>query len=710
MVAILEQNRNKRGEAAAGREAPGRLRPLEKVRNIGIIAHIDAGKTTTTERILFYAGRVHKMGEVHDGTTVMDWMEQEKERGITITSAATTCFWRECQVNIIDTPGHVDFTVEVERSLRVLDGAIGVFCAVGGVQPQSETVWRQSGRYEVPRLAYVNKMDRLGADFERVVEEIRTRLGSNATPVQLPCGSEERFAGVIDLVEMRALSYEESSLGMKVTDGPIPEAHAVEAERARALLVERVAEKDEEVLAAYLERADVPAETLRAGIRRMTLANAFVPVLCGSSLRNKGVQQLLDAVVDYLPSPIEVLPAEGVHPKTGETATREANDGGPLAALVFKVVNDSYVGRMACVRVYSGRLKRGQNVFNPRTRVRERLARLVRLHADNREEIEELYSGEIGAIVGLRESTTGDTLCVENAPVALEGMRFPEPVMFMAIEPKTRADRDKLNESLAALCAEDPTWRIRTDEETGQTIVSGMGELHLEILSDRLRREFNVAANTGKPMVAYRETVSGAGEATSAFDREIGGRRHYAAVRVAVQPLERAAGVRIEYDVSDRAIPREFRAVILAGIEDGVATGVLGRFPLTDIAVRVVGGIFETEVSTEVAFRTAAVMAFRDAVKAAVPELLEPIMRLEIVAPTEQMGDLLGDLSGRRGKVREMKSRGDLRIIEAGVPLAELFGYSTVCRSLTRGRGSYTMEPEHFAIVPKGIRESILDR
>ena len=710
MVSTLEQNRNKRSEANAGREAPGRTRALAKVRNIGIIAHIDAGKTTTTERILFYAGRVHKMGEVHDGTAVMDWMEQEKERGITITSAATTCFWRDCQINIIDTPGHVDFTVEVERALRVLDGAIGVFCAVGGVQPQSETVWRQSGSYHVPRLAYVNKMDRLGADFERVVKEIRTQLGSNAVPVELPCGSEEQFSGVIDLVEMRALSYEASSLGMEVTAGPIPADIAVAAERARAELVERVAEKDEAVLESYLENADVPVDMLRAGIRRAVLANALVPVLCGSSLRNKGVQQLLDAVVDYLPSPLEVLSAEGVHPKTEERVVREANDGGPLAGLVFKIVNDAYVGRLAFVRVYSGRLKRGQNVFNPRTRVRERIAKLVRLHADSREEVEELYSGEIGAIAGLRESTTGDTLCAENAPVALEGMRFPEPVMFMAIEPKTRADRDKLIEALADLSAEDPTWRIRTDEETGQTIVSGMGELHLEILSERLRREFNVAANTGKPMVAYRETVTRAGESTMTFDRDIGGKRHFADVRVAVAPLERGAGNRIDYDVSDREIPREYRAVIVAGIEDGIATGVLGRYPLTDIGVRVVGGSFDAEASTDVAFRTAAVMALRAAVSEAGPELIEPIMKLEIASPTEHMGDLLGDLNGRRGKVREIKTRNDLQLIEADVPLAELFGYSTVSRSLTRGRGSYTMEPEHFAIVPKAIREAILDR
>jgi elongation factor G len=708
MVTGVDRKQEKR--VTAERDAADRLRPLSRVRNIGIIAHIDAGKTTTTERMLFYAGRVHKMGEVHEGTTVMDWMEQEKERGITITSAATTCFWRNCQVNIIDTPGHVDFTVEVERALRVLDGAVGVFCAVGGVQPQSETVWRQSGRYRVPRLAFVNKMDRLGADFGAVVEEIRTRLGSNAVPLQLPIGREDAFAGVVDLIEMRALAYDASTQGMRVTAGGIPADMAAAAERARAELIERVAEKDETLLDAYLENADVPAAVLRAAVRRTVLANAVVPVLCGSSLRNKGVQQVLDAVVDYLPSPLEVLPAEGVHPKTEERVTREADDAGPLTALVFKVVTDDYVGRMAFVRVYSGRLRRGQNAFNPRTRERERIQRLVRLHADAREEVDTLFSGEIGAIAGLRASTTGDTLCAENAPVALEGMRFPEPVMFMAIEPRSRAERDKLNAALADLTSEDPTWRVRVDADTGQTIVSGMGELHLEILSDRLRREFNVEARTGRPMVAYHETITGAGAGTVAFDREIGGKRQFAEVGVQVAPRERGAGCAIEYTLSSREVPDMFKTEIVAGIEDGLATGVLGRYPLTDVAVRVTGGRFDPEASTGVAFRTAALMALRDAVSDAGAELLEPIMKLEIVAPVETMGDLLGDLNGRRGKIREMKTRGELQIIQAGVPLAELFGYATASRSLTRGRGSYTMEPEHFAIVPPAVRNAILSR
>jgi elongation factor G len=708
MVTVVDRKHAK--QDAAGREAADRLCPLSRVRNIGIIAHIDAGKTTTTERMLFYAGRVHKMGEVHDGTAVMDWMEQEKERGITITSAATTCFWANCQINIIDTPGHVDFTVEVERALRVLDGAVGVFCAVGGVQPQSETVWRQSGRYRVPRLAYINKMDRLGADFRAVVDEIRTRLGSNAIPVQLPIGSEDAFSGVVDLVAMRALTYDQATQGMTVTAEGIPADMAVAAERARAELVERVAEKDEALLDAYLENADVPPDVLRAALRRTVLANSVVPVLCGSSLRNKGVQQVLDAVVDYLPSPLEVLPAEGIHPKTEARMTREADDAGPLTALVFKVMTDDYVGRLAFVRVYSGRLRRGQTAFNPRTRGRERIQRLVRLHADAREDVDTLFAGEIGAISGLRESTTGDTLCMENMPVALEGMRFPEPVMFMAIEPRSRAERDKLDAALADLISEDPTWRVRIDDETGQTIVSGMGELHLEILSDRLRREFNVEAKTGRPMVAYHETITRPGAAAVTFDREIGGRRQCAQVELEVAPRERGAGCAVDYALSSRTVPEAFKSEILAGIEDGLATGVLGRYPLTDIAVRVTGGRFDPDASTEVAFRTAAVMALREAVSHAGTELLEPIMKLEIVAPAETMGDLLGDLNGRRGKVREMKTRADLQIIEAGVPLAELFGYATASRSLTRGRGSYTMEPEHFAIVPPAVRDAILSR
>ena len=710
MAVVLEQKKKNSKAAGKGREAAARLRGLPKVRNIGIIAHIDAGKTTTTERVLYYAGIVHKIGEVHDGTAVMDWMAQEKERGITITSAATTCFWRDHQVNIIDTPGHVDFTVEVERSLRALDGAIGVFCGVGGVQPQSETVWRQAEKYQVPRIAYVNKMDRMGADFGRALQEMRDKLGSNALAVQLPWGVEEDFKGVIDIINLKAISFDEDSLGVKMAVGEIPEKFAAGAERARAELVEKVAEKDEAVLEAYLVNPDVGAKLLVEGIRRATVANELVPVLCGSSLRNKGVQQLLDAVVDYLPSPLDVAEVEGTNPKNGEKVTRRADDSGSASAIVFKLTNDSYVGRLAFVRVYSGHLKKGQNIYNPRMKKRERISRLLRLHADSRTETDALYSGEIGAVVGLKMAATGDTLCVENAPVLLEGIEFPEPVMFMAIEPKTRADRDKLDESLAALSTEDPTCVVRTDPETGQTVLSGMGELHLEILKDRMLREYNVAANTGKPMVAYHETVTESARGEHRFDKEIGGRRQVAQVTLEVSPVARGGGNTIDFEVPSSTIPKGFRGDVEEGINDGILTGVLARYAVTDTAVRVVGGGYDQEFSTDVAFRTAAVMAFRAAVMAAGPQFLEPIMSVEIVTPGDCMGDVLGDLNGRRGKVTEMIARGSTQIVHALVPLSELFGYATVVRSLSRGRASYNMEPEQFKIVPKALREELLNR
>jgi len=711
MEAILEQRKDSKASGKTGtREAPERQCRLHDVRNIGIIAHIDAGKTTATERMLYYAGKVYKMGEVHDGTTVMDYMIQEKERGITITSAATTCFWRNRQVNIIDTPGHVDFTVEVERSLRILDGAVGIFCGVGGVQPQSETVWHQAEAYHVPRIAFVNKMDRMGADFNRVVTEIRKRLGSNAVPVQIPWGSEENFRGVIDLIEMKAISFDEGTLGKGISFSSIPAELAVEAEKARALMIERVAEKDEEVLKVYMDNPDVPSDVLRAGIRRKVISNEIVPVLCGSALKNKGVQPLLDAVVDFMPSPLEVPMIKGHHPGTGAEVEREADDFAPASSLVFKIVNDSYVGRLAFVRVYSGRLKKGQNVYNPRTKKRERIARLLQLHADSRTDVESLYSGEIGAISGLKQATTGDTLCAENAAIELERIHFPEPVMFMAIEPKTRADRDKLKDALDALAAEDPTCIIRTDAETGQTIISGMGELHLEILRDRMLREFRVEANAGKPMVAYYETVTKAGRGEHVFDRDIGGRRQFAQIAVEVLPSKRGGGNSIEMKLPRNVLPEEFWKSIEEGLNDGIMTGVLGRCPVIDINVRVVDAKFIPEISTEVAFRTAAVMAFREAVMAGMPEFLEPIMELEIITPADYMGDVLGDLNGRRGKVNEMEARGTSQIVRAGVPLAELFGYSTAIRSLTRGRASYTMEPEMFEIVPQSIKQELLNR
>ncbi len=699
-----------RGHTPKDREAAGRNRGLLQVRNIGIIAHIDAGKTTTTERILYYAGRVHKFGEVHDGNTVMDWMEQEKERGITITSAATTCYWKEHQINIIDTPGHVDFTVEVERSLRVLDGAIGVFCGVGGVQPQSETVWRQASRYAVPRLAFINKMDRMGADFESVVAEIRTRLGANAVPVQLPIGKEDTFEGVIDLVHMVALRFEDSSLGMAVQQDDIPEEMRAAAEASRGELVEKVAERDEEALEAYLDQGDLPAEVLQAGIRRVVIANEMTPVFCGSSLKNKGVQPLLDGVVAYLPSPLDVPPIEGHRPKSGETVSREADDSGPLSALAFKLATDPYLGRISYVRVYTGVLKKGQKVYNPRLHKSDRVMGLMRVHADSREEIEALYSGEIGAISGLKTVTTGDTLCLEHDAVELARIRFPEPVMFMAVEPRSRADREKLEAALQALSEEDPTCHVMVDPETGQTVISGMGELHLEILRDRMLREFKVSASSGRPMVAYRETITRAGRGEHVFDREFGGQRHIAGVQLALEPRARASGVEIEMRASSREFTGVFQAAVKKGLEDAVLTGVLSRYAVTDILIRVSGVQTDVEFSTEVAFRTAATMAFRDAVLAAAPVLLEPIMSVEIVTPSEYMGEVLGDVSSRRGKVNNMISRGEVQVVHATVPLAELFGYSTAIRSLTRGRASYTMEPVQFDIVPEPLTKELLNR
>ncbi|MEI6210093.1 MAG: elongation factor G [bacterium] len=704
-------------ECKAGKSGPspdGREVPLAQVRNIGIVAHIDAGKTTTTERILFYAGRTHKLGNVDDGNTVTDWMIQERERGITITSAAITCAWHDTQINIIDTPGHVDFTIEVERSLRVLDGAVGVFCAVGGVQPQSETVWRQADKYQVPRLAFINKMDRMGADFGAVVSEIRRKLGANPVPLFLPWGREAGFQGVIDLLERQALVFDEPSHGREILRQPVPEELRATVEAARSYLIEQVAEVDEELLPRYLESPDLPAEVLRPAIRRATLAGRLVPVLCGSALRNKGVQPLLDAVVAFLPSPADRPAVEATEVKSGNRIVREANDAEPLSALVFKIATDPYVGRLFFLRVYSGRLRKGQNVFNPRTKKRERVLKLVRLFADAQTECESLYAGDIGASVGLKDATTGDTLCAENQPVALERIQAPEPVMFMAIEPKSRADREKLEGALKALSSEDPTCIVRLDPESGQTILSGMGELHLEILVDRLRREFSVEANTGKPMVSYYETVTASACATHLFDRELGGKRHWARITVEVTPRERGSGHATEVAAGAlRALDNSeaLRACLEQGLTDGILTGVLARYPMTDVLARVKEvAIADEEMATDVAFRTAAVMAFREAAQAAHPELLEPIMCLDIVTPPEHVGEVIGDVNGRRGQVRDMTMRGDTQLIRAHVPLAELFGYAGAIRSLTRGRASYTMEPDEFAVVPKTVREQLLNR
>ena len=694
-----------------GNPGEGRDVPLAQVRNIGIVAHIDAGKTTTSERILFYAGGTHRLGNVDDGNTVTDWMIQERERGITITSAAITCAWRGVQINLIDTPGHVDFTMEVERSLRVLDGAVCVFCAVGGVQPQSETVWRQADRYHVPRMVFVNKMDRMGADFRSVVAEIRAKLGAVPAVLTLPMGEAEHFGGVIDLLEMTALTFADGDFGSSIDRGPIPAAWAVAAEQARAALVELIAGDDETLLDAYLENPDLSADVLRPAIRRATLAGRVVPVLCGSALRNKGIQCLLDGVVDYLPSPADRGAIAGADLKTGEAVERACTDSEPLAALVFKIATDPYVGRHFFVRTYSGVLRKGQNVFNPRTRKRERVMRLVRLRADSQHDVERLHAGEIGALVGLKNATTGDTLCAEHQPLVLERITAPEPVMFMAIEPKSRADRDKLEGALQSLSDEDPTCVTRVDPETGQLILSGMGELHLDILVDRLRREFNVAANTGRPMVSYYETVEGSGQGTYTFDREIGGKRLFAEVSVEVEARRRGSGVDIETAKACRELPEALAQAVADGLADGASTGVLARYPMKDLMARATAvRLGEAENAMPVAFRTAAVMAFRAAAEAARPELLEPIMRLVIVTPPEHIGEVIGDVNARRGQVHDMEDRGGTKVVHARVPLAELFGYSTAIRSLSRGRASYTMEPDAFAVAPRAVRDQLVNR
>jgi elongation factor G len=711
MVAVVEQSRAKQTPAApTAREAAGRRRALLQVRNMGIVAHIDAGKTTVSERILFYAGRVHKMGEVHEGNTVMDWMVQEQERGITITSAATTLFWHDYQINLIDTPGHVDFTVEVERSLRVLDGVVGVFCGVGGVQPQSETVWRQAKKYHVPCLAFVNKLDRMGADFAAVVKQMREKLAAPAVPVQLPWGREDQFQGVIDLIRMRALRFDEASKGAQVIESEIPAELKAAAEEARALMIEAVAEQDEEVLNAYLENPDVAEALLVAGLRRATVRGALVPVLCGSALRNKGIQPLIDAIVAYLPSPLDVAAVEGHHPKTKDLIKREVSDFEPLSALVFKIANDPYVGKLAFVRVYSGVLRKGANIFNPRTAKRERLGRIVELHANHREDIEALYAGEIGGLAGLKLATTGDTLCGENQPIALERIEFPEPVIAMAVEPKTQADREKLREALAALESEDPTFRMSTNKETGQLLINGMGELHLEIIRDRLFREFNVQANSGRPMVAYKETIRTPAHAEHRFEREIGGRGHYGHVALTIAPAARGLGNKLEWEVSPEVIPHEFRDAVEQGISDGLMTGVVGNYPLVDVIVRITGGSTHPVDASDVAFRSAAVMAMRDAALAASAVMLEPIMKVEIVTPEEYVGEVLGDVNSRRGRIRDIEAREAVQIIHAEAPLAELFGYATQLRSLTKGRASYSMEPGHFDVVPESLQASLINR
>ena len=710
-MSVLEYKAKKGSGAANSTQNSDSAVSLDDIRNIGVVAHIDAGKTTTTERILFYAGRTHRLGNVDEGNTVTDWMTQERERGITIVSAAITCDWRGKQINLIDTPGHVDFTIEVERSLRVLDGAVCVFCAVGGVQPQSETVWRQANRYNVPRVAFINKMDRMGADFLRCVDEIRNRLKANAVCVQLPIGSAESFEGIVDLIEMQAVRSDGDGRDMRISE--IPESMRDEVTLARAALCEAVADCDDAVMEIYLENPELDAETLKAALRRCVIAGAIVPVLCGTSLRNKGVQQLLDAVVWYLPSPADrpFVPATDL--KSGELIERENISDAPLTSLVFKIATDPFVGRLFFTRIYGGVIRKGMNVFNPRIRKRERVMKIVKLFADNQSEVDELSAGQIGALVGLKEATTGDTLCAENQPVHLESITTPEPVMFIAIEPKSRADKDKLIDSMKMLSAEDPTCQVRIDPETGQTILSGMGELHLEILVDRLRREFRCEANTGRPMVSYYETVATAGKASYLFDRELGGKRHYARIDVEVVPRKRGEGYAVEISAAAlRKLPdAKLADCVKQGLTDGILTGVLARYPMTDVLARVTDvETTEDETATDVAFRTAAVMGFREAALAAGAELLEPIMSLDIETPAEYVGDIMGDINGRRGSVSEMTTRAEMQIVSARVPLAELFGYSTVIRSLSRGRAGYTMQPGEFAVVPRTVKEQLLNR
>ena len=686
---------------------------LSNVRNIGIVAHIDAGKTTTTERILFYTGKIHQHGDVHDGNTTTDFMIQERERGITIQSAAISCEWKGTSINLIDTPGHVDFTMEVERSLRVLDGAVCVFCAVGGVQAQSETVWRQADRYNVPRLAFVNKMDRMGADFVRVVDELRNKLKANACPINLPIGKEDAFKGVIDLLEMKAIVYDEATEGKTFTVGEIPAELKDEAELARAELVEKVADLDEGVMETFLENGDLTKEELIPAIRRIVVAGTFVPVLCGTSLRDKGVQPLLDAVCAFLPSPADRPPVAATDLKTEAPVTREQKASELLTALVFKIATDPYVGKLFFVRVYGGVLKKGANAYNPRTKKRERIMKIVRLFADDQIEVEELKAGDIGAVVGLKECTTGDTLCAEMKPCYLERIVAPQPVMFLAIEPKSSADKDKLVDSMKALAAEDPTCQFREDEETGQTILSGMGELHLEILVDRLKREFKCAANVGKPMVSYLETITAPAVKSFTFDRELGGKRHAVTLTIEVKPLERGKGqsVDLSRDFVNTVPDKHLQECVRQGLADGISTGVLARYPMADLAVTCLSAeLVDPEISDEVAFRSAAMMGFREAAEAAAPEFLEPIMKLEITTPPESVGEILGDLNARRGTVLNMDMRGDLQVIHARVPMAQMFGYATAVRSLTKGRASYSMEPDQFEVAPKNVREDILSR
>ncbi|SHF36548.1 elongation factor G [Caloramator proteoclasticus] len=684
-----------------------RLVPLEKVRNIGIMAHIDAGKTTTTERILFYTGRTHKIGEVHEGAATMDWMVQEQERGITITSAATTCQWRGHVINIIDTPGHVDFTVEVERSLRVLDGAVAVFCAKGGVEPQSETVWRQADKYGVPRIAYVNKMDIMGADFFNVVQMMKDRLGAKPVPIQIPIGKEDTFKGVIDLIANKALIYTDD-LGTTSEHTQIPEELKDLAEEYRTNLIEAVAESDEELMMKYLDGEEFTIEEIKAGLRKATIAGEIVPVCCGSSYKNKGVQPLLDAVVEFLPSPVDIPSVKGVNPDSGEEDERHASDEEPLSALAFKIMADPFVGKLAFTRVYSGILTSGSYVLNSTKGKKERIGRLVKMHANHREEVEEIRAGDIGAVVGLKDVTTGDTLCDSEKPIILEKMEFPEPVIHIAIEPKTKAGQEKLALSLQKLAEEDPSFRTYTDQETGQTIIAGMGELHLEIIVDRLQREFKVECNVGKPQVAYKETIRKAVKAEGKFVRQSGGRGQYGHAWIELIPQERGKGYEFVNNIVGGVIPKEYIPAIDAGIQEAMTSGVVAGYPVIDCKVVLFDGSYHEVDSSEMAFKIAGSMAFKNAMQKADPVLLEPIMKVEVVVPEEYMGDVMGDINSRRGRIEGMEPRNGAQVIRAFVPLAEMFGYATTLRSKTQGRGTYVMQFATYEEVPASIQSQIV--
>ena len=684
----------------------GRAFPLEKTRNIGIMAHIDAGKTTTTERILFYTGKTHKIGEVHEGAATMDWMEQEQERGITITSAATTCQWLGHRINIIDTPGHVDFTVEVERSLRVLDGSVLVLAAKSGVQPQSETVWRQANKYQVPRMAYVNKMDMIGADFYGCVEQMKERLNANAIPIELPIGAEDNFKGIVDLIKMRAFVHKDD-LGKEIEECDIPEDLKEKAEQYRAIMLEAVAEQDDELMMKYLDGEELTIDEIRMGLRKGTIANTIVPVTCGSSYKNKGVQELLDAIIYYMPSPLDIPHIKGVTPD-GEEAERKTSDDEPFAALAFKIATDPFVGKLCFFRVYSGTLESGSTVLNANKDKKERIGRILQMHANHREDIDKVYAGDIAAAVGLKEVTTGDTLCAIDAPVILESMEFPEPVIDIAIEPKDKVAQEKMAIALAKLAEEDPTFKTYTNHETGQTVIAGMGELHLDIIVDRLKREFKVEANVGKPQVAYKETIRNAVKVEGKFIRQSGGKGQYGHVWLELEPLEPGKGIEFESKIVGGAVPKEYIKPIEAGIREAAESGVLAGYPVIDFKATLVDGSYHEVDSSEMAFKIAASMAFKDGCRKAKAVILEPIMRVEITVPEEYMGDVIGDINSRRGRMEGMEARSGAQIIRGFIPLSEMFGYATDLRSKTQGRGTYSMEPSHYEEVPKSILDNII--